>query len=544
MTATQVRLRRGAYFDSIVLMQLQIHLDIQPGVLRSAAVMATQANLDMLAAAGMALNVEPAPEDLLLAVEAEDSIQAESAIDSFDTWIQTRRRPTTGSRNPRTLAAAALQKPNANWVAISVPGEYAADLTRQALELDKHVFLFSDNVSLEAEQELKQLAASRQRLLLGPDCGTAILGGVEDCRVGLGFSNLTAEGAIGIVGASGTGIQYAVSRLAERGHGISHALGVGGRDLHSAVGGLATRQCMDVLRTHSSTKVRMLISKPADSKVLGPLLRRWQAEPQPTIVCIQGQAPPQRRLGSLTFAVDLEDAVGLAVEAVAAATSKGATTRTAPSGSPQPAAILGLFSGGTIAGEIERSLGAFGMSQPAVRIEDLGDDESTRGRGHPMIDPRKRIDRLKAAGAEDVKTVVLDIVLGTGAAQNPALDLSMAIREVTGAGIAVMALLVGTDSDLQDRSEQRDILRSAGATIVDRIDLLVEDLVDRHSPAPAPLLHSAQPATITVGGVINVGLESFYDSLCRQGVDALPLDWKPPAGGRTDLAALLDRLRD
>ncbi len=532
MTVTEVQLHPGAYFDSIVLMQLQLHLDEQPGVSRSAAVMATRANLEMLAMAGMRIEIEPAPDALLIVVEAATPGDGRSAIDSFDSWLRNRRRAEPDARRPRSLAAAALQLPSANWVAISTPGDHAPRLAREALELGKHVFLFSDNVMLEDEAALKKTASDRRLLLLGPDCGTALVSGV-----GLGFSNLAQRGQIGIVGASGTGIQYVVSRLAALGEGISQALGVGGRDLAPEIGGISTKQCMDLLGSDPGTRTRLLISKPADSRLLGPLLRRWQGEPDSTIVYIQGQTPPLRQVGSLTFAVDLDDLVDLALRPRA--------QRRDPPGSPCHGPFQGLFGGGTLAVEISGVLSSFGLSAPEVEIEDLGDDLNTRGRGHPMIDPRLRIEKIGEAIQRGTRTLLLDIVLGVGAASDPAADLAPAIELATRAGITVLCLLVGTDSDPQDRTEQADTLRAAGARVFERIDPMIEAILHQDTTNPIAAGEERPLATpLDVAGVLNVGLESFYDSLERQGIDSVQLDWRPPAGGRGDLADLLDRLRD
>ena len=258
MTVTKHDVRRGAYYDSVVLMQLQRGLIGLPGVIDAGVVMATPANCDLLAANNLLpASISASPDDLLIVVKAENDASANDAIDQVDSLLAKKRSSVSQDFRPRSLSGAAKQLPESSWVLVSVPGRYAAGVAREALDLNKHVFLYSDNVSLEDEIALKKTAREKGLLVMGPDCGTAIINGV-----GLGFANRVRRGPIGLVGASGTGLQAVTTHIHNLGGGISHAIGTGGRDLKSEVGAITAHQALDLLARDPETKVIVLISKP------------------------------------------------------------------------------------------------------------------------------------------------------------------------------------------------------------------------------------------------------------------------------------------
>ena len=271
MSVTQFEIRPGAYFDSVVLMQLQRALAAQTGVMDAGIVMATPANREILAGSDLlpAAANQAAPDDLLIVVKAKDAAAAQAALSQLDNLIQQRRAAAAQSFRPRSLATAAKLLPAAEWVLLSVPGRYAADVAQAALSAGKNVFLYSDNVSLEDELALKQRASAARLLLMGPDCGTAIINGV-----GLGFANRVRRGKIGLIGASGTGLQAIASHIHALGGGISQAIGTGGRDLSPEVGGMTALQALDLLRRDPDTEVILLVSKPPAPEVAARLLAR------------------------------------------------------------------------------------------------------------------------------------------------------------------------------------------------------------------------------------------------------------------------------
>ena len=261
---TQYEIRQGAYYDSVVLMQLQRSLAGLAGVVDAGVVMATPANLELLAVGDLLPeNSGARPDDLLIVVKGETEAAATAALAQVDGLLQQRRSQVASEFRPRSLAAAVKNTPDAQWVLVSVPGRYAAGVAREAVELGKHVFLYSDNVTLEDEVALKQLARQKGLLLMGPDCGTAVINGI-----GLGFANRVRRGRIGIVAASGTGLQAVMTEIHNLGSGISQAIGTGGRDVKADVGAITAQQALALLGRDPMTKVIVLVSKPPR--------RRWR----------------------------------------------------------------------------------------------------------------------------------------------------------------------------------------------------------------------------------------------------------------------------
>jgi FdrA protein len=427
-------------------------------------------------------------------------------------------------------------------------------VAREALELDRHVFLYSDNVSVEDEVQLKQTAASRGLLVMGPDCGTSIINGI-----GLGFANHVRRGSIGLVAAAGTGLQAVTSRIHALGSGVSQAIGTGGRDLSAAVGGATASQALDLLSRDSQTKVVVLIAKPPAPEVAAALLSAAAAIEKPVVVDFIGYPAPARRAGNLHFALNLEEAAKLAVEA-----SKSRPAEpVAPPGTT--GYLRGLFSGGTLASETLLALrasltplytnspvpGSQPLANPlhseAHTIIDLGDEYFMVGRLHPMIDNDLRIRRLKQEAADpEAGIILLDVVLGEGAHPDPASELAPVIQEVKAhrPDLEIVAVVVGTDEDPQGLDAQTEQLRLSGAKVFRNLTDALEHVRRRLSrtptgvPFPIDLDRFLRPLA-----AINVGLEVFYQSLRNQGVEALNVDWRPPAGGDEKMASILARMK-
>ena len=539
--AIRCAVRPGSYYDSVVLMQLQRALAGLPGVLDAGVVMATPANRELLAASGLIPEDEMAagPHDLLIAVRAETGAAAGEALARVDALLQVRRGPAGGGEQdfrPRGLASAFKLLPAARWVLISVPGRHAAGVAEEALGQGRNVFLYSDNVPVERELALKRKARERGLLILGPDCGTAIVGGI-----GLGFANRVRRGAIGLVGASGTGLQAIASQIHALGGGISQAIGTGGRDLSEEIGGITAIQALDLLRRDPETRTIVLVSKPPAPEVAARLLGFARSAGKPVVVYFLGAPLPARRLGNLCFAASLSEAAELAVE-------KGRQGLQGPQGQENFTAgsLRGLFSGGTLAYETHLGLSAV-LPPSRFKIIDLGADEFTVGRLHPMIDQDLRLRRLRQEAADpQVGLILLDVVLGEGAHADPAGELGPAIAEARARrpDLDAAALVIGTGEDPQDLAQQIETLQRAGARVFRTVGELVDFAVQRlaaseEAPgAPVPLEAIREPIA-----AVNVGLESFYDSLVAQGASAVQVEWKPPAGGDEKLAGILARMR-
>jgi FdrA protein len=556
MTVQRSTVRAGRYLDSVVLMRLQRSLAGLPGVVDAGAVMATPANLELLAAGGLDPGDETAasPDDLLVVVRAESADAADDAIARLDELLRVRAAVADDLPRTRSLRTAVQRLPEAGWVLVSIPGSHAARVADEALDHHRHVFLFSNNVPVADEVALKRRAAKAGLLVMGPDCGSAILSGV-----GLGFANRVRRGTIGLVAASGTGLQAVSCRIDAAGSGVSHALGTGGRDLSAEVGGATSMQGLDLLDRDPETDVIVLISKPTDDDVAAALLNRARFAAKPVVACFLGASASARRVGNLHFAFGLDDAADLAVELAAAGVTGAAEA--------EPTAdrryLRGLFSGGTLAFEALlalgrllpeihsnlRSGGAAPLSDPARStghtLVDLGADELTAGRPHPMIDPQPVIERLRhEADDPEVAVVLLDVVLGDGVHPEPGALLAPEIDAAVSRGVEVIAVVVGAEDDPQDLTVQVEQLEAAGARVHRRLDDALSAVVDRLEGAPPPLPGRQVPLdALARPAVINVGLELFRDSLAARGVEVLQVDWRPPAGGDERLAGILEGMR-
>ncbi len=582
MTAIRAEVRSGAYYDSVILMQLQRSLAALPGVLDAGVVMGTDANKAVLAQSDLLTPDAQAAvaDDLVIVVRTEDDAAAQAALDQVDELLIRRRRGVEQEYRPRSLESAAQMMPDAQWVLISVPGRYAAGVARQALRLDKNVFLYSDNVSLDDEVSLKQLAAEKGLLVMGPDCGTAIVNGV-----GLGFANRVRRGPIGMVAASGTGLQQVSSRIHQLGSGITHALGTGGRDLSEAVGAVTARQGLDLLSRDPETKVIVLISKPPAPKVADDVLRAARSAGKPVVVDFIGYSPPSRQADNLHFATSLDEAAELAAQLVATtpdAEPVGQAQGTAPTDlnrfAPGQHYLRGLFSGGTLAYEALLILQSYlpgvysnipldkdyrlanSLVSQEHTIVDLGEDEFTVGRLHPMMDNDLRIRRLQQEAADpEVAVILLDVVLGYGAHPDPASELAPAIAKAraqaakAGRHLEVVAVVVGTDEDPQDFDAQVQQLEEAGARVetsneaaIRYVGRLLQALAQAGATHFESALHLKSVDLAVLHdplSAINVGLESFTESLMAQGAPVIQVDWQPPAGGNERLMAILERMK-
>jgi FdrA protein len=573
MAVIKAEVRSGAYYDSIVLMQLQRALAEQPGVEDAGVVMGTGANKELLAQSSLLVAEAEAAgnDDLIIVVRGADQASAQAALARVDELVAARRGRTGDQEyHPRSLETAAKMLPEAQWVLVSVPGRYAAGVSRQALGLNKNVFLYSDNVSLEDEVALKQEAAQKGLLVMGPDCGTAIVNGV-----GLGFANKVRKGPIGIVAASGTGLQQVTVRIHQMGGGITHALGTGGRDLSEAVNAVTARQGLDLMARDPDARVIVLVSKPPSPKIADTLVQAARAVGKPVVVDFIGYASASRRVDNVFFATTFDETAELAIRLIDSPEDFARQPDLAGF-APGQRYVRGLFSGGTLQYEALLILQDYvpivysnapldkkykledSLVSKAHTVIDLGEDEFTVGRLHPMMDNDLRIRRLeKEASDPEVAIILLDVVLGYGAHADPASELAPAIAAAiktaqrAGRRLEVVAIVSGTDGDPQGIEGQIKQLKDAGARTETSNDAaarsvgrLLQALERTSQPVAAPILMPVglQALKNPLAG-INVGLESFADSLREQGAQALHVDWKPVAASSERLVGILDRMR-
>jgi FdrA protein len=462
--------------------------------------------------------------------------------------------------------------PEAQWVLISVPGRYAAQVTRQALDLDKHVFLYSDNVSLEDEIELKQTASQKGLLVMGPDCGTAIVNGI-----GLGFANKVRRGPIGMVAASGTGLQQVSVRVHQLGSGFTHALGTGGRDLSEEVNAVTAHQGLDLLKRDPNTKVIVLVSKPPSPKVASELIDAARQIGKPIVVDFIGYATQTRQVDNVFFATTFDETAQAAVRLVESKPDNNPIIETNLSKFMPPQRFLrGLFSGGTLAYEALLILQDYtpviysnaplnkkdkltdSLVSQQHTVIDLGEDEFTVGRLHPMMDNDLRIRRLGAEAQDpEVAVILLDVVLGYGSHPDPAGELAPAIQQAraiaedAGRYLEVVAIVCGTEEDPQNMEVQIEKLKRAGALVETSNDAaaryvgrLVQALDPKSSSAPDQSIAIVDLSILNQPlAAINVGLQSFTESLTAQEAHVIQVDWKPAAGGNERLMGILERMK-
>jgi FdrA protein len=420
----RVIVRSGAYYDSVTLMLVSRAAGASVG-------MGTPLNVELLRDQGFAIGDDVGPNDLVIAVRADDDEGLDAAVAAVERELAAKGAPSAGVERAaaRSIAAAARREDDLSLAFLSIPGEHVAYEAAAALEAGLHVFCFSDGVTLEDEVALKRRAVERGLLFMGADCGTAIIDGVA-----LGFANAVRRGPVGIVGASGTGIQEVSCLLDAAGVGVSHAIGVGGRDLSAAVGGLMMRRGLELLAGDEDTHAIVAISKPPDPAVAAAIEEAAAATGKPVV---------------LGFDLTLEEAARKVAEHVGGSLPAPAERLVRP---PVSGEVRGLYSGGTLCGEAERIVGH-------GTFTDFGADEYTEGRAHPMIDPSLRLEHL-AAAQEPV--LLLDVVLGYGAHPDPAGELAPVIE---GLDRHVIVALCGAEGDPQGLDAQRAALEAAGAVV-------------------------------------------------------------------------------
>ena len=490
-------IRTGLYFDSVTLMMVGRDLRAIQHVADAAAVMATRENKAILRSAGLWTDqLETAGDtDLILAVKAETAEAAAAALEAAAGRLQQTRRHREGGDQhlPVSIASAVRGLPGANLAIVSIAGRYAAEQARQALESGLHVLLFSDNVSLASEIALKRLARKKGLLMMGPDCGTAILNGVP-----LAFANAVNRGDIGIVAAAGTGLQEVSTILSNEGAGVSQAIGTGGRDVKQEVGGIMFLEALGALRDDPATRVVVLISKPPHETVLRRIGEAVAGIGKPVIAAFLGADEATVRQYGMIPAATLEEAALVAaalsgchhaeaarkfVEARRLEIHDAAARQAGRFTAPQKY-IRGLFSGGTFCAEAQlifhsHALGNVYSNVPLApflpladvwksrghTLIDLGDDAFTVGRPHPMIDYSLRNRRItEEAGDPETAVILLDVVLGYGANPDPAGELAPVIAAAPGR-VTFVCSITGTPQDPQDRRRVAAVLGAAGVQI-------------------------------------------------------------------------------
>ncbi|WJY26875.1 acyl-CoA synthetase FdrA [Sporosarcina trichiuri] len=577
-------IKKNSYQDSINLMLLTNSVSTMEGLNKVQIMMATPANKDIFKDAGLHTDELEAAEsnDMAIVMDTEDDSMVDKVLEKVDQYLkdQSISNKKQGFETVRTWDKAVDALPNANVAMISVPGQYAADEADKALDRGLHVFMFSDNVSVEDELRLKKKAHEKGLLVMGPDCGTGILDGVP-----FAFANVVSKGRIGLVGASGTGIQEVSTIIDRLGEGVSHAIGTGGRDLKDPIGAITMMDGIRALENHSQTEIITIISKPPAEHVRNEVMELLQSLSKPVVAVFLGEKP-EEYVGNVYQAYTLAETAHIAVDLARGNDVKpdynsGDFTVENKNLKEGQKTLKGLYSGGTLASEaavlISDALGlgthikneeGYVLKHEGHEIVDLGDDKYTQGKPHPMIDPETRSKFIEEAGADKSTAVILlDFVLGYGSHDDMASALLPSIKKAVssakedGRTLHVVATVCGTKNDPQSYDGHVKELRKAGVivketnneavrTALNIVGLSVEDNEKKHveggkSDKKFDLSVSEELTNLVTERprVINVGLKGFTEALEDTGTQFVQYDWRPVAGGNARMAKILSLLK-
>ncbi len=570
-------IKKNNYQDSINLMLLTNEINTLEGVTKSQIMMGTEANKDIMNGAGLLSDEakDAAPSDMIIAIESTDPSIVEKVIEKVDQFLSdlSVKKDAQAIQSANSLEMGLELLPDANLALFSIPGEYGASEMEKALKKGLHVFSFTDNISVADEVRLKKLANEKGLLMMGPDCGTGIISSIP-----IAFTNVVRPGNIGIVGASGTGIQEVSTIIDRLGGGCVHAIGTGGRDLYEAVGGITMRDAILALEHHDATDVIAVISKPPSKSVRDEIVNLLQNLSKPVVAIFLGEKPSAYE-GNVYFAHTLEETARIAVDLAnnqAVANRYQEPVQTDAFGKlSKDKTVKGLYSGGTLGSEaammISEALELGGVIKSegyllktnGYEVIDLGDDLYTQGKPHPMIDPEVRINYIKKMAEQDETGVILfDVVLGYGChpdmvgALLPAIE---AVKTSRGNSVFFVATVVGTEHDPQDYHAAVEKLKAAGVLVANSNAKAVELAlalkgVTINEPEKTHVEVEVQPVNLTVPSdaimklinekprVINIGLESFNQSIKDYGGESVQYNWRPRAGGNKRMIQLLDAI--
>jgi FdrA protein len=489
-------IRKNQYYDSVFLMSVNKRLSQHQGVLQTAVLMATERNKTLLFDIGIQdPQIDNAqPNDLIVAVVAQTHQFVDTVLGNLDEALAA-MDSVPSDMVIRTFEEGLAQEPNANLAVISIPGEYAAREALKALEANLNIFLFSSNVTKKEELDLKRLAAQKNLIVMGPDCGTSLIGGI-----GLGFANNVRRGSIGVVGASGTGLQEFTCLVHNSGLGISHAIGTGSNDLSDEIGGITTFAALEMLESDSQTEVIVIVSKPPGDKSLSKLINYLNLCTKPSVACFFGKSVEVKNNIPTQIVETIDKASSLAIDFTGSKLGSlrvkltpdelELAARIRNELSPEQRFLRGLFAGGTFCYQSQQIFHEAGipvysnapfesrykLKHPDQSYEhtmvDMGDEFYTLGRPHPMIDGTMRNKRILAESKDPHQAILLlDYILGYNASMDPvgeSLEAILEARQIAeqrGSSLAVVASICGTNNDLQDLDMQTKLLKDAGAIV-------------------------------------------------------------------------------
>lgn len=576
-------IKKGSYQDSVVLMLLTNKINAMEGINKVSIMMATPANKDIFRASGLdgeELNAAGANDmAIVVDVEREDLVQA--VLDETEDFLRnqaSKNKEKSGRKAAKNWEQALKELPDANLAVFSIPGIYAAAEADRALDEGLHVFMFSDNVKLEDEVSLKKKAHEKGLLVMGPDCGTGIIQGVP-----IAFTNKVTKGNIGIVGASGTGIQELTTIIDRLGGGVTNAIGTGGRDLASEVGGITMLDSINAMEQDTEVKIVIVISKPPAKEVRDKILKRLSNYKKPVVTLFLGEKPEVHTEG-FYHAYTLDEAARIAVQLAGdeKVTANAFTPNiAAPYRKEEKKTIKAYYSGGTLASEaammFKDTMGldvksgkkeGFMLNHEGHIVVDLGDDVYTQGKPHPMIDPAKRIECMEEAADDETTGVILfDIVLGYGSHEDMAKALLPAIQslkekaEKENRRLFFVTTVCGTRQDPQGYDYQKKLMEDAGVLVCESNKQAVETALFcagyLYQEEEKEIVEAEAKEIIEVEvsqkvkdlfghkpRIINIGLQSFAEVLTEFDCEVEQFDWAPTAGGDMELIQALSFLRN
>lgn len=576
-------IKKGSYQDSVVLMLLTNKINAMDGIRKVSIMMATPANKDIFRAGGLETEElkTAGANDMAIVVDVEQEHLVQAVLEEADDFLKnqaSKKQVSAGKKAVKNWEQAKKELPDANLCVISIPGVYAAAEADRALDEGLHVFMFSDNVKLEDEVSLKRKAHEKGLLVMGPDCGTGIIQSVP-----IAFTNKVTKGSIGIVGASGTGIQELTTIIDRLGEGVTNAIGTGGRDLASEVGGITMLDAVNAMEQDPEVKLVIVISKPPAKEVRDKIVKRLSNYKKPVVTLFLGEKPEVHTEG-FYHAYTLDEAARIAVQL-----AKGEKIKSElftpeieqPYLPEEKKTIKAYYSGGTLASEaammfrdtmgLDVGLGkkeGFMLNHEGHIVVDLGDDVYTQGKPHPMIDPAKRIECMQEAADDKTTGVILfDIVMGYGSHEDMAKALLPAIQKLQEKAkqedrrLFFITTVCGTRQDPQGYDYQKQLMEDAGVLVCESNKQAVETALYcagyRYQEEEKETLKADKKEVIDGKGldkvrelfehkpkIINIGLGSFAEVLKDFDCEVEQFDWAPPAGGDLELIQALGFLRN
>jgi len=574
--------KKGCYQDSVVLMLLTNELSSLEGVNKIQVMMATPSNKDIFKSSGLDTEelMAATANDMVVVADIDNEERITNVMETIDTFLKKQATANEGTHERESVKSweKALKKAdNPNLAVISIPGAYAALEADRALDEGLNVFMFSDNVTIEDEKALKEKAHAKGLAVMGPDCGTGIIRSVP-----IAFTNKVAPGSIGIIGASGTGIQELTTIIDRLGEGVTNAIGIGGRDLNEKIGGITMMDMIDAMEDDKEVKVVIIVSKPPAKAVRDKISARLSSFSKPVVTLFVGEKPEYHE-ENFYHCYTLDETARTAVGLVRGQKIPEGTVEVDESEfykAEDKKTIKAYYSGGTLANEAAMLIkDAMGCKVPPEDVEgymlrldghvvvDLGDDAYTKGKPHPMIDPAKRIECMESAvDDESTGVILLDIMLGYGSHEDMAGALLPSIKrlqkkaEDADRKVFFVSTVCGTKSDYQGYDDAVNKLKEAGVIVCDTNKLAVRTAIraigrdfeepekeirkkeviacEKHAPSDKLKdLLSSKPR------IINIGLKSFAEVAEDFGCEVVQYDWMPPAGGDLEMIKILNFLR-